>query len=65
MTRTSPDFWKLKDGSIIPLWQDKRPPKGAILWSGFDYIRQVWLRKGKLILRLKKYPYYKEEKFVL
>ena len=44
--RTSKDEYKLPDGTIAALSQDQAPPEGAVVWNGYDYRNQYWVREG-------------------
>ena len=43
--RTSPDFYKQENGSIIAFSQSVKPEGELIL--GYDYNKQIWITKGK------------------
>lgn len=43
--RTSPDFYRQKDGSIIAFSQSVKPEGELIL--GYDYDKQTWVTEGK------------------
>jgi hypothetical protein len=45
--RTSPDFYKTKEGKIIGVWQDTKPPENSVLIYGYDYENQKWILTGK------------------
>ncbi len=45
--RTSNDEYKLCNGSIVSLNQNTEPPKGAVIWNGYDYENQCWIYQGE------------------
>jgi hypothetical protein len=45
--RTSPDFYKTREGEIIGVWQNVKPPEKSVLIYGYDYNRQKWVLDGK------------------
>jgi hypothetical protein len=45
--RTSNDQYKLSNDSIISIGQSTQPPKGAVIWNGYDYKNQYWVFEGK------------------
>lgn len=47
--RTSNDEYKLRDGTIISIDQMTEPPQGATIYNGYDYIRQCWVKEGKIM----------------
>ena len=45
--RKSTDTYKLANGELVEIDQMTQQPKGATLWRGFDYERQIWIFNGK------------------
>ena len=45
--RSSPDFYKTKEGGIIGVWGNVEPPKNSVLIYGYDYQNQKWILRGK------------------
>ena len=46
MTRLSGDQWKFPDGSLIAV-EPGMAVKGVVLWNGYDYDNQFWVRHGR------------------
>ncbi len=45
--RTSRDIYKLPSGVLVAISCDTKPPEGATIYMGYDYINQYWVYKGK------------------
>ena len=45
--RTSKDEYKTKEGNIIAVSQDVKPPEGSKIWNGYDYKNQYWVYQGE------------------
>jgi len=45
--RTSPDYYKTREGKIIAIFQNTEPPEDSVLIFGYDYQNQKWVLSGK------------------
>lgn len=45
--RTTPDFYKTKEGLVVAIWQNKKPPAKSKLIFGYDYKNQKWVFTGR------------------
>lgn len=49
MSRESGQQYKMQDGSLRVLCcATVNVPDGAVLWNGYDYIKQQWVEEGVL-----------------
>ena len=49
MSRVSGDQYKLPNGELVNTQPGDKPSEDAILWNGYDYNNQHWVKEGKKI----------------